>query len=248
MHGSGTHIYRPSQVTSVVNDVDETDDYNWTALHSASYKGHTDIVKELIKMNAIVDAVTSHGQTALHLAVVCGNLKTVEVLCEAGADVDAVTNFEKNAPLHLACEGGQRGIVAFLIAAGANVNAENAVYRSPLHFAGKIGRCDIGALLIGAKANYTKVDAAGWTCRQVAEFEGHKEFQEFIVRQGMTVSQSTIKVLPKAPWSGTLWTDVVDSYNVNKADIKKAIRAKEEHETAVREELKQKKLRALRRW
>lgn len=38
------------------------------ALHLASKDGHVDIVRELLKRGAIVDAATKKGNTSLHIA------------------------------------------------------------------------------------------------------------------------------------------------------------------------------------
>ena len=57
-----------------------------TALHWASDKGRLDVVRELLKAGANVNAVDEDDWTALHLASNNGHLDVVRELLRAGAD------------------------------------------------------------------------------------------------------------------------------------------------------------------
>ena len=63
LHGKGVRNYRPSQVTNILNNIDESDRLHWSSLHSASYYGNVPVLIELIRLNAEVDAVSEQGHT-----------------------------------------------------------------------------------------------------------------------------------------------------------------------------------------
>ena len=99
LHGKGVQVYRPVQVVNVLENLDESDMFDWTGLHSAAVKGNAPVVKELLELGCIVDARTKHHQTALHLAVYAGSLPSVKLLIEAGANVSRVTHLEQVSPI-----------------------------------------------------------------------------------------------------------------------------------------------------
>lgn len=97
-----------------------------TILMRAYAKGRLDIVDELIKAGADINASDNSGNTILHL--VCMESKTnkeiVEKLINGGADINAKNN-DGMTPLMFACASGDPVLVDVLIAAGADVNAKN---------------------------------------------------------------------------------------------------------------------------
>ena len=95
LHGKGVQVYRPAQIVNVLENLDESDMFDWTGLHSAAVKGNAPVVKELLELGCIVDARTKHHQTALHLAVYAGSLPSVKLLIEAGANLSRVTHLEQ---------------------------------------------------------------------------------------------------------------------------------------------------------
>lgn len=66
--------------------VNETDQFGQTALHIASFEGHVDIVKLLIKKMAHLSIQDKNGWTPLHSASSSGNLQICEILIREGAD------------------------------------------------------------------------------------------------------------------------------------------------------------------
>jgi len=65
----------------------------WTPLHCAASKEHTDIVKLLILWGTNINAKTLTGQTALHCACETGNLQVIKLLLDAGADMYIKDNY-----------------------------------------------------------------------------------------------------------------------------------------------------------
>ena len=62
------------------------EDDGHTALHWASYYGHSKVVKYLLKSGAEVDVRTRKGMTPLHSASRRGHSLVIHFLVEAGAD------------------------------------------------------------------------------------------------------------------------------------------------------------------
>jgi ankyrin repeat protein len=207
LHGAGSKLYRPSQLSTIITEegLFEKDSVQWTALHSAAVNGNYKVAEELIKRGCLIDAVTDQGQTALHLAVYSGSLDTVQVLIQNGSSVNSTTRFEKLTPLHLACQRDWKQIAKCLLDSGADTNAGNVIDRTPLHFVAQTGRTDLGVMLLKAGADSQKMDSMGWTPRQVAEFHEQREMQELLVQVNMKDKQVVIKKLPPAPWHSELW-------------------------------------------
>jgi ankyrin repeat protein len=72
-----------------------------------------EIVKELIKNGANVNAVSKFGTTALMYASGLCKLNVVETLIKAGADINAI-NFKDKTVLMYAYQNGNLGIVKYL--------------------------------------------------------------------------------------------------------------------------------------
>ncbi len=47
----------------------------------------------------------------------------------------------------------------------------------------------MAVILLRAGAKYDVLDVHGWNAQQIAELFGHVEFQELMIRQGMTIKQ-----------------------------------------------------------
>ncbi|XP_070567407.1 ankyrin repeat domain-containing protein 65-like isoform X2 [Ptychodera flava] len=107
-----------------------------TALQCATYWGHKDVVRSLVKAGAVLDAKDyEYGGTALHLACVRGHVGVVKALFEgtvhvnmkADVKVDKLcgsifNNYWHNCtPLHCATFCGHKTIVALLLEHGAYV-------------------------------------------------------------------------------------------------------------------------------
>lgn len=222
-HGNNATLYRPSQILTVLDDIHETDEEGWTALHSACSHGNLPIVKELLMLKAKVEAITKKGQRPLHLAVYSGSLPCVETLIKFNAHVDATTFHEKSTPLHMACQAGYAQIASVLIQNGADIEACNILKRTPLHLAAMSGRVDIGNLLLRRGAKNNPLDLHQWDPRQLAELFQHKDFQDMLIRERMTEKQAVIKEVPHAEWHSDVWSQVVRMRAQRSADYQRSM-------------------------
>lgn len=86
-----------------------------TPLHKACKNGQLDMVSELIKNGADVNAKDAAGWTPLHdVAGFSGNIDIVRLLIENGADVNAETIFWKDTPVSMAWVKGRKDVVKLL--------------------------------------------------------------------------------------------------------------------------------------
>eukprot|EP00930_Biecheleria_cincta_P056252 TRINITY_DN42403_c0_g1_i1.p1 TRINITY_DN42403_c0_g1~~TRINITY_DN42403_c0_g1_i1.p1 ORF type:complete len:1122 (+),score=150.55 TRINITY_DN42403_c0_g1_i1:88-3453(+) len=90
--------------------VDAKTNYNnaphYTALHEACFFQQTEMVSELLKQRASVNATNNKGQTPLHIAAIQGMHNICQLLVEAGANITA-TDTQDTTPLVAAMESGR---------------------------------------------------------------------------------------------------------------------------------------------
>lgn len=94
--------------------VNFTDTDGYTALHRASYGGHKDCAKYLLKHGANLNARTTEDWTPLHCAVRWNNIKLAEYLISQGADVNAKSS-GGNTPLHIVASNGRYAVTCDII-------------------------------------------------------------------------------------------------------------------------------------
>eukprot|EP01038_Epipyxis_sp_PR26KG_P017760 gene17760-24763_t len=234
-HGNSSNLFRPSQIVTVLDSINEVDTEGWTALHNACVNNNYRIAKELLKFGADPNSITEKGQSALHIAVHGGAYECVKELIKYGAEVNKKTGYELSTPLHIACENGQGKITEILLENGAEVNSINLLERTPLHCVAVIGRIDIAKLLLRNDAKIGLLDRHGWTAGQIAELFHHRQFQELLIRENMTEKQVVLKELPTEKWHSSIWNDVIRLQTKRRNDHN--ILVKQEEEEVKREEL-----------
>ena len=121
-----------------------------TPLMLAAIKGHIDLVRVLIFMNA---RINQPGWTPLHYAASAAADDSVEIaalLLEHEAVVDAPSP-NHSTPLMLAAQYGSEGMVRLLLRAGANVHARNQLGLDVVDFARRSDRAYMVRLLQAAQ-------------------------------------------------------------------------------------------------
>jgi ankyrin repeat protein len=113
--------------------VDAKTDDQKTALHLAVYRGHAEVVEDLVGVAADCHAVDRWGRTPLNLAARNGHEAAMRALECSGADVDAANN-DGNRPLHLAPTYDHCEAASDLLESGAADGAAAHDGSHPLHF------------------------------------------------------------------------------------------------------------------
>ncbi len=148
-----------------------------SALLTAVYHGHADMVASLIEHGAELDlfsaaatgntarlevllsaqptAINEHspdGWTALALAAHFNQVGAVGLLLEQGASLTVRSrNSNGNTPLHAALAGRNLETARLLLAASADVNAADAAGWTPLHLAADSGSAELVLLVLGER-------------------------------------------------------------------------------------------------
>jgi ankyrin repeat protein len=111
-------------------DVNASDRYQNTAVHSASRLGKLEIVRVLLDHGATAGSENDEAQTPLHIVSQGGywfqdnGLGVARLLLERGADMHAQDK-DYATPLHLACHRGRLDIARILLEYDAQAQAEN---------------------------------------------------------------------------------------------------------------------------
>ncbi|XP_041485488.1 ankyrin-2-like isoform X29 [Lytechinus variegatus] len=149
------------------------DENGLNALHLSSKEGHLNIVTELLKRGADVDAATKKGNTALHIASLAGQEDIVRVLVEFNANVN-VQSQNGFTPLYMAAQENHVKVVKFLLANGANQNLATEDGFLPLDVATQQGHdIVVETLLQHSRPQYPNKSEDGFTPLAVALQQGH---------------------------------------------------------------------------
>ena len=112
------------QVIAIIDqyDVNETNDYGYTALHYAADNGNLEILKLLINNKALIDIQSNDGSTPLMLSVIRQHEETCKKLLENGANPNLKDEFGYTS-LHRAALNNDLNIMKLLVDNGGDVNA-----------------------------------------------------------------------------------------------------------------------------
>ena len=120
------------------NQVNVQDAMDFTPLHLASGKGHTEIVEFLLNHGADTELETCIGLTPMILAARYardGKYETIKTLLEHGAKVNHKEDVNGGTALHYAAMYSGKEVINLLISYGADVNAKD-IMDPPLGMAG----------------------------------------------------------------------------------------------------------------
>ncbi|MGH0149070.1 UNVERIFIED_CONTAM: hypothetical protein FKN15_056427 [Acipenser sinensis] len=123
--------------------------YGRTPLHLAAYKGHTEVVRILLKAGCDLDIQDDSEQTALHRAAVVGNTDVISALLQEGCALDRQDK-DGNTALHEVSWHGFSQSVKLLVKSGANIQAKNKAGQTPLDLAREQNSPEVALLLTKA--------------------------------------------------------------------------------------------------
>jgi len=104
------------------------------ALHSASFAGHLQIVRSLLRHGVVVDVRDYDNCTPLTYTSIVGHRDVVQCLLEHGANVDLPNHYHIT-PLMRAASFGHVDVVRLLLEHSADVHSQDRSGRTPLHAA-----------------------------------------------------------------------------------------------------------------
>jgi len=161
-----------------------------TALTSAAVRGHTEVVRALLKKGGEADEPDNAGQTALMLASYEGFTDTVGVLLQNGANVNA-RDKEGLTPLFWATFSRRTDTARFLLENGADVNARNKYEDTALIQSAYQGDTGTVAVLLEHKADINAKDDMGRTALIEASRQGHVATVRLLLEKGADASLET---------------------------------------------------------
>ena len=119
----------------------------WAAIHFAAFFGNLELLGELIKQGADINAENNNEETILHLAsrALNPNIELVKYLLENKGIKQKLEAKNKNGwtAMHLAAFYGNLEILAELIKQGADINAKNNDEETILHLASRAQKSQI---------------------------------------------------------------------------------------------------------
>ncbi|XP_032231090.2 kinase D-interacting substrate of 220 kDa isoform X2 [Nematostella vectensis] len=204
-------------------DLEQRDSNGQTPLIIASEKGNVEIVHELLKRNAEVNAQDEDGWTALIAACKEGCSEVAKELLESGARLQ-LADVGGWTPLVWASYKGHAEIVKDLLAFGADPNEKGQHGMTALIWASGRGHSECVKELLDAGASPDAADKYGTTALVWAARKGHLQVINNLVEKG-----ASIDIAGTRGWTALImaakggYTDVVDYLlqrdpNVNATD------------------------------
>ncbi|KAM4558014.1 uncharacterized protein ankrd50l isoform 2-T2 [Odontesthes bonariensis] len=180
-----------------VQMMEHVDNEGWTALRSAAWGGHREVVRLLLDAGADVNGCDSEGRTALRAAAWGGHEEIVLTLLDYGAQVDTADG-KGRTPLIAAAYMGHHETVEILLDHNAQVDLADGDGRTALSVtalcvptaAGIKGFGEVASLLLDHGANPGHRDHDGMTPLLLAAYEGHEDVVELLLEAGADVDET----------------------------------------------------------
>lgn len=155
-------------------NIDEPNDYDWTALMFAAQNNRAETAKFLIEKGANKNYRTSSfSETIMGVAATSGAVEVIKVLLNKGVSIEQKSGNLGYTPLMNAVDANKAGAVSFLIAKKAAVNAEDSFGDTPLMIAASKGYYRILQILIANSAKVNIENEEGKTALIFAAENGH---------------------------------------------------------------------------
>jgi ankyrin repeat protein len=138
-------------IEKLPNQINVQDAMDFTPLHLASGKGHTEIVEFLLNHGADTELETCTGHTPMMLAAWYagdGKYETIKTLLEHGAKVNHKEDGDCSTALHYAAMYSGKEVINLLISYGADVNARDEHHSTPLHQAAMLTNIEAAKALV----------------------------------------------------------------------------------------------------
>ena len=162
-----------------------------TAMHLATRKRDSELVKVLVEAGAQVDVQNEEGQTPLHLACLYGCADIVRVLFLARATA-TISDKEDKAPIYLAAERGHTTIVEFLIDKfKASVFERSNEGSTLMHIAAQNGHPATATALFERGVPLLMPNKFGERSIHTAAKAGHTSVLKAVIKKGESVNALT---------------------------------------------------------
>ena len=172
----------------------------------AAQRGHTDIVKYIVKSyskilnleqatSVVIDESVIEGATALWTSATLGKLSIVKYLVEQGADINHGTK-SQSTPIRGAAYDGHLNVVKYLQEKGADIHVPNHCGQSPLGIAAAMKRMDCAKYLISKGASVNEMGRNKDTPLHIAVESGDKAVCKMLVEAGAKNAKNTLGHTP----------------------------------------------------
>jgi ankyrin repeat protein len=158
-----------------------------SALHAASVKGNSDLVKLLLENNFDINLQDNHGDTPVFIAACRGADDIVQQLVQSGADV-SLKNSAGWSPLHAAF--GYKVITEYLISCKeVDINDKENTGRTALMIAAQNNHPDVVEFLVNAGANLSDQNKDGLTALHFAADQNHPSCLKLLLWEKANIHQ-----------------------------------------------------------
>lgn len=163
--------------------IDEICTPPWTGLTVAAIHGCVDVLFDLGRKGANVEARDPAGRTPVSWAAGEGHLRAIRWLVASGVDFEALDTRGRTSLFH-AARNGHSDVVDTLATLGSNIDGTDDEGSTPLIQSAANGHADVVRLLLEKGANFGQVDSEGRTALWWAESKGHMEIAEILRSYG----------------------------------------------------------------